>query len=121
MSCPEGLATRPVAHPESKPHGGIIPETLSSRFVPKASIFPLEIAEHQDFIFYSRLIKGISQTKEESQNKYIQMENNICLTHIIRTIVDSHQSHSEEETARDNQKRKVGHVRIVYGFSSSSE
>jgi hypothetical protein len=32
-----------VTCPESKAHSGIIPKTLSSHFVPKASILPLEI------------------------------------------------------------------------------
>jgi hypothetical protein len=56
-----------------------------------------EIAEHRDFMFYSRLKKGTSQTEqEESQNKYLRMENQVCLTHITQTRGDS-QRQSEEE------------------------
>ena len=46
------------------------------------------IADQRDYVFYSRLVKGISMTQSLSQNQYIRLENQVCLSHIINTRND---------------------------------
>jgi hypothetical protein len=74
---------------------------ISNSLVKTASEIQLcideQIAEHRDFMFYSRLKKGISQTQqEESHNKYLRRENQVFLTHITQTRVDSQRQLEEE-------------------------
>jgi hypothetical protein len=53
-------------------------------------------AEQRDYLFYARLVNGISQSQGSCQNKYIRMENQMCLTHIMQTRHD-HPTQSDQE------------------------
>ena len=43
------------------------------------------IAEQRDYLFYSRLVKGISTTQSLSKDQSLRMENQMCLSHIFET------------------------------------
>jgi hypothetical protein len=49
-----------------------------------------QLAEQRDYVFYSRLVNGISQSQRISQNNYLRMENQMCLAHIMQTRQDAH-------------------------------
>ena len=44
-----------------------------------------EVAEYKDFLFYSRVVEGISRRQTQLKNGYLQYENQMCLAHIVRT------------------------------------
>jgi predicted ATPase len=49
-----------------------------------------QLADQRDYVFYSRLVNGISHSQRISQNNYLRMENQICLAHIMQTRQDAH-------------------------------
>jgi hypothetical protein len=55
-----------------------------------------QIAEQRDYVFYSRLVQGIGQTQYQSLDKCLQMENQMCLSHIMQTRYEG-QSYPEKE------------------------
>ncbi len=55
-----------------------------------------QIAEQRDYVLYSRLVQGISQTQDQSHDKRLQMENQMCLSHIMQTRQDG-QSYPEKK------------------------
>ena len=54
------------------------------------------IAEERDYMFYCRLVHGISQTQESSRNMYIRYENQACLAHVYRTRHDQLKPNDED-------------------------
>jgi hypothetical protein len=55
-------------------------------------------ADHRDFLFYSRVVDGISRQQRELKNGYLRDENQMCLAHIVRTRhADSEKKLCEDE------------------------
>jgi hypothetical protein len=48
-----------------------------------------QLADQRDYDFYSRLVNGISQSQQISQNNHLRMENQMCLAHIMQTRQDA--------------------------------
>jgi hypothetical protein len=44
-----------------------------------------QMAEHRDYVFYSRVVNGIRQTQRRSKNYGLCLENEQCLSHVIET------------------------------------
>lgn len=42
-------------------------------------------AEYKDYLFYSRVVQGISSKQEQYQDGYLKYENQISLNNIVRT------------------------------------
>jgi hypothetical protein len=43
------------------------------------------IADQRDYMFYCRLVKGISLTQEMALDRTLRYENQACLAHVVRT------------------------------------
>jgi hypothetical protein len=54
------------------------------------------IADQRDYAFFSRLVNGISQTQNFSKDRYLQMENQVCLSHIMETRQGGQQQGPED-------------------------
>jgi hypothetical protein len=69
----------------------------SSHFHKTASEIQLcldeQIAELRDHIFFSRVMYGIQQSTLTGKDQYLQMQNDMCLAHIIQTRADTAPSH----------------------------
>lgn len=50
-----------------------------------------QIADQRDYVFYSRLVKGISRTQTKSHDMCLRMENHRCLAHITQTRLEGQQ------------------------------
>ena len=44
-----------------------------------------QLAEQRDYAFFSRLVNGIGKCQNTGTSPYLQMENQVCLAHIIQT------------------------------------
>jgi len=44
-----------------------------------------QIAEIRDQLFFSRVVNGIEQSKMYGKDRYLQMQNEMCLAHIMQT------------------------------------
>ena len=72
---------------QSIPIGKVIPRTPSEVQL----CMDEAIAEERDYMFFCRLVQGISQTQESSRNMYLRYENEACLAHVYRTRHDQQQ------------------------------
>lgn len=55
-----------------------------------------QIAEHRDNIFFTRVVKGIQQSQLAGKNRYLQMQNQVCLAHILQTRKESNHQQSQQ-------------------------
>lgn len=89
---PPTRSTSPTMKSQSIPIGKVIPRTASELQL----CMDEAIAEERDYMFYCRIVQGISQTQERmSRNRYLQYENQACLAHVIRTRHD--QQHKQDQ------------------------
>ena len=67
----------------------------STHLNPSASELQLcldeEIAEQRDHLFYSRVVRGIQQSQLAGKDYDLQMQNQLCLAHIMQAHGDSTQ------------------------------
>ena len=54
-----------------------------------------QIADQRDYAFFSRLVNGISRTRNSSQNRQLQFENHMCLSHVVKTRHDEKDESSQ--------------------------
>eukprot|EP00429_Kryptoperidinium_foliaceum_P034478 CAMPEP_0176166318 /NCGR_PEP_ID=MMETSP0120_2-20121206/85060_1 /TAXON_ID=160619 /ORGANISM="Kryptoperidinium foliaceum, Strain CCMP 1326" /LENGTH=190 /DNA_ID=CAMNT_0017503853 /DNA_START=385 /DNA_END=957 /DNA_ORIENTATION=+ len=47
-----------------------------------------QIAEQRDSLFYSRVIHGIQESQMYGKNRNLQMQNQMCLVHVMQTRAD---------------------------------
>lgn len=48
-----------------------------------------QIAEIRDHLFFSRVVNGIEQSKLCGKNRYLQMQNEMCLAHVMQTRTET--------------------------------
>jgi hypothetical protein len=64
-----------------------------------------QLAEQRDYAFFSRIVNGISKSQTSGTNQYLQMENQVCLAHIIQTRLEQEQARAgQQEEQRPTQK-----------------
>jgi hypothetical protein len=54
-------------------------------------------ADYKDFLFYSRVVHGISQKQRHSQNGYLKYENQMCIGRIVQTRHADFQKPADDE------------------------
>jgi hypothetical protein len=68
------------------------------------------VADYKDFLFYSRVVDGISRQQRELKNGYLRYENQVCLAHIVRT----RHADSEKKLCEDDEwSRELAELGLV--------
>ena len=61
------------------------------------------IADERDYVFYCRLVKGISLTQEKALDRTLRYENQACLAHVVRTRHRDPKSSSDATVQNEHQ------------------
>jgi hypothetical protein len=64
------------------------------------------LADYRDYVFYSRLVNGISRKQESTQDRTLRYQNQALLKHIVLTRYGTPPSNSDDEGCYSNNRSR---------------